>query len=147
MVKVNSHQIKDSVKMFCIQHRQLLFYIFYGGLTTLVNILVYFLFARIFKVDYMISNVIAWIISVLFAFITNKLFVFNSYQKSLAVVIKEVIGFFGFRLLSGGIDIGLMYLLIDIIKTNDMFAKVTVNIIIVILNYLFGKILFSNNKV
>jgi len=95
----------------------------------------------------MISNVIAWIISVLFAFITNKLFVFNSYQKSLAVVIKEVIGFFGFRLLSGGIDIGLMYLLIDIIKTNDMFAKVTVNIIIVILNYLFGKILFSNNKV
>ena len=83
-----------------------------------------------------LSNAIAWIISVLFAFITNKLFVFESKGN----VLKESISFFIVRLISLGLDMLCMYLLISVLSTNELLSKIITNVIVIILNYVFSKI-------
>ncbi len=118
--------------------REGIWYLVFGGLTTLVNIVSYFIL-RTFNIEIYVSNIIAWILAVLFAFITNKLFVFNSRGKSRKENTKELISFFGFRIISLGIDMAAMYLLIDLLSSGEFVAKIISNIIVIILNYIFSK--------
>ncbi|MBQ3511134.1 MAG: GtrA family protein [Bacilli bacterium] len=117
--------------------REVLMYLLFGGLTTLVNILSFFILRKL-SVGVYVSNLIAWVVAVLFAFITNKLFVFESNDKSKSG--KELISFFGFRILSLGVDMGAMYLLLQVINTGEVFAKIIANVIVIILNYIFSKL-------
>ena len=117
--------------------REVLMYLVFGGLTTLVNILSFFILRKL-SVGVYVSNLIAWVVAVLFAFITNKLFVFESKDKSKSG--KELISFFGFRILSLGVDMGAMYLLLQVINTGEVFAKIIANVIVIILNYIFSKL-------
>lgn len=121
------------------KYREVLLYLVFGGLTTLVNIVSFFIL-RQFKVEIYISNVIAWVLSVTFAFITNKLFVFESKGKSKSENTKELVSFFGFRLLSLGFDMGFMYLLCDVVNVNELVSKIVSNVIVIILNYIFSKL-------
>lgn len=121
------------------KYKEVLLYLLFGGLTTIVNILTFYIFRKL-NVELYISNIIAWIISVLFAFITNKLFVFESKNKTKKENIKEITSFFGFRLLSLVFDMGAMFLLINILKINDLLSKIFANILVVILNYIFSKL-------
>lgn len=116
--------------------KELIAYIIFGVLTTVVNIITYFLFEDIFAVNYLISNIIAWFVSVLFAYITNRKWVFESKDDN---IIKEIVLFYGGRLFSGLVDTGLMYLFIDILATGDVFAKIVVQVIVIVLNYVFSK--------
>ena len=124
--------------------KELIAYIFFGVLTTAVNIITYFLFVDVFAVNYIISNIIAWFVSVLFAYITNRIWVFESKDDN---IIKEIVLFYGGRIFSGVVDTGLMYLFIDILATGDVFAKIVVQVIVVVLNYVGSKIfVFKNAK-
>lgn len=116
--------------------KELIAYIIFGVLTTAVNIITYFLFVDVFAVNYIISNIIAWFVSVLFAYITNRIWVFESKDDN---IIKEIVLFYGGRIFSGVVDTGLMYLFIDILATGDVFAKIVVQVIVVVLNYVFSK--------
>ena len=137
----------DFCKEQYLKYKEIINYLIFGVLTTLVNFVVYILLARFIHVNETISNAIAWIISVLFAYITNKIYVFNSKEKERKKIIKEITAFFGCRAFSGILDIGLFYLLVDIIKINDLIAKIFIAIIVVILNYIFSKVLiFKNNS-
>lgn len=119
--------------------KEILWYGFFGVLTTLVNIFTFYLLDKM-GVNVYISNLIAWILSVLFAFITNKLFVFSSKSFKGRVFFKEMVSFFFFRLLSLGIDMAGIYFCLDILKMNKMVAKVIVNVVVVIVNYVFSKL-------
>ena len=119
--------------------REVLLYLVFGGLTTVINIVAFFLL-RLVNIEIYISNLIAWIISVLFAFITNKLFVFESHGKNKKDNIKEFVSFFGFRVLSLGFDMVAMYLLLQVFGINEMISKVISNIIVIVLNYIFSKL-------
>ena len=116
--------------------KEFTFYMIFGVLTTLVNILVYLFFAKICGVYYVTSNILAWFFSVLFAYVTNRIWVFESKNTN---IIKEAILFFGGRLFSGVIDTGLMYLFIDMLFLNDVISKFVVQVIVIILNYVFSK--------
>ena len=116
--------------------KELLAYVIFGVLTTIVNIVVYFLFAKVCGVNYIISNIIAWFLSVLFAYVTNRIWVFESSNTN---ILKEGILFFGGRLFSGILDTGLMILFIDILTMGDMLSKIIVQVIVVIINYVFSK--------
>ena len=118
--------------------KELLMYIIFGVLTTVVNIAVYFLFAQIFAINYLISNVIAWFLSVLFAYITNRIWVFESKSPD---ILKEAVLFFSGRIFSGVVDTGLMYLFIDILTVGDFISKVVIQVIVVILNYVISKLI------
>lgn len=117
--------------------REVILYLLFGGLTTVVNILTFFIL-RWIGVNVYISNLVAWIVSVLFAFITNKTLVFESDSKDKKKNIRELVSFFGFRILSLGIDMGSMYLLLKV--SGEVLAKIVSNIIVIIANYVFSKL-------
>lgn len=118
------------------KYREVIMYLIFGVLTTLVNIVSFFLLSDILKINWMPSNIAAWIISVLFAYFTNKKYVFDSKNKK---IIKEFISFVLFRVLSLAIDMVTMYLLIDILTVDTLISKIIANIIVVIANYIFSK--------
>ncbi len=121
------------------RYREVLWYLFFGACTTLLNILT-FLFARKIKIAVYPSNVIAWVVGVLFAFVTNKIFVFESKGKGFQKWLMESLSFFGFRLLSLAFDMGMMYVLIDVCQAPELFSKIVSNIVVIILNYVFSKL-------
>ena len=125
--------------------KEILWYGVFGILTTLINIISFYLLDKT-GMNVYISNLIAWILSVLFAFITNKLFVFNSKSLDKAIVMKEMISFFFFRILSLGIDMAGMYICISLININKLVSKIIMNIIVIISNYIFSKIFIFKNK-
>lgn len=116
--------------------KELFMYVVFGILTTLVNIIVYLFFAKVLNVNYLYSNIIAWILSVLFAYITNRIWVFESTSKN---IIGEISLFFGGRLFSGVLDTALMFVFIDLLMLGDLFSKIIIQIIVVIINYLLSK--------
>jgi putative flippase GtrA len=118
--------------------RELVLYVFFGTLTFLVNIITYFLFEDIMGINYLISNVLAWFFSVLFAYVTNRIWVFESKSPD---ILKEMSLFFGGRIFSGAVDTGLMYLFIDVLTIGDLISKIVVQIIVIILNYVFSKLI------
>ena len=118
--------------------RELVLYVFFGTLTFLVNVIVYFVFENVLGVNYLVSNVIAWFFSVLFAYVTNRIWVFESKSPS---ILKEMSLFFGGRIFSGVVDTALMYLFIDVLFIGDTISKIVVQVIVVILNYIFSKLI------
>jgi putative flippase GtrA len=120
--------------------KELFNYLIYGALTTLINILSYALLTKLLNTDFKTATTIAWILSVLFAFVTNKLYVFHSTGKNIFTISKELGSFLLSRLLSYGLDILSMILLVQILVINDLIAKVIANILVVIFNYLASKL-------
>ncbi|WP_298501402.1 GtrA family protein [uncultured Methanobrevibacter sp.] len=117
--------------------REIFWYVVFGILTTLVNIVVYFVFAHVLGVNYLISNVVAWFLSVLLAYVTNRRWVFESKSSN---ILKECGLFFGGRLFSGVVDTGLMWLFIDVLTLNDGISKIVIQVIVVVLNYVISKL-------
>ena len=121
-------------------------YLVVGVLTTLVSIIIYWLFTKLFHVNYMISNIISWIGSVSFAYVTNKKFVFKSKCDNEKDVFIEIYQFFKYRVFSLVIDILLMYLFVEVFSIDDMIAKVIVQFIVIALNYIFSKLFVFKKK-
>lgn len=123
------------------KHYELVSYLFFGGLTTVVSIAVYFIAARAFSMGAVPANVISWIVSVTFAYITNRIFVFRSRQKGFQQVAAEIVKFYSSRLASGIIETLLIFILVDMLGLYDMAIKLIVTVIVIILNYIFSKII------
>lgn len=117
--------------------KELILYVVFGVLTTVVNIIAYVVFAKFLNVDYIMSNIIAWFLSVLFAYITNRIWVFESKSDN---ILREISLFFGGRLFSGVVDTSLLYLMVDILLIGDFVSKVVTQIIVVVLNYVISKL-------
>lgn len=115
-------------------------YLFFGGLTTAINIVVFTGLNQFANLNYQIANMIAWLLSVLFAYITNKLWVFNSKTHTNTELIHEIGNFFLFRGLSLILDILIMWLGISVLKSNPLIVKIIDNVIIVLANYVFSKL-------
>lgn len=120
-------------------------YIFFGGLTTVINIIVFAGTTHI-GVNWQVANFLAWLLSVLFAFITNKLWVFNSRTASFAGSIWEFIKFMFARVVSLGIDYACMFLFISAIGWPNMVAKILTQAVIIVANYAFSKFIIFRNK-
>ena len=120
--------------------KELFLYVVFGTLTTLVNLVVYFVLEHL-GVNYIISNIIAWFLSVLFAYVTNRIWVFESKSPN---ILKEMVLFFGGRIFSGALDTALLYVFIDLFLINNTISKIAVEIIITILNYVLSKLIVFN---
>ena len=127
------------------KYKEVISYLFFGGCTTLINIISFMLF-RAFNINMLVSNALAWIVSVLFAFVTNKLYVFDSRNVEFKKTLMECFYFFICRLLSLAFDMGFMYLLVETLKSNELFSKIVSNIIVVIINYVFSKLFIFKKK-
>ncbi len=123
------------------RYKEAILYLFFGGLTTLVNIVSYAAFARVLKMDVVAGTVLAWIVSVVFAYATNKTFVFESRTHGILEFLRESLSFFGCRLATGVMDVAIMYVSVDVMGLNDILMKIASNVLVVILNYVFSKLL------
>ena len=127
------------MKELLMKYKEIIMYLVFGVLTTVVNIVVYFL-----HINYLISNALAWFLSVLFAYITNRKYVFESSSQN---ILKEAVSFFSSRLATGILDMVLMWLFVYFNVVNDVIAKVIVNVIVVVLNYVLSKlVVFKGDK-
>ncbi len=132
-------------KELLLKYKEVILYLIFGILTTLINIVTYYLCDKI-GLSTAVSTVIAWVLSVLFAFITNKIFVFASKTYDLKKLFKEIISFFTMRVLTGILDLVIMIVFVDILHLNGLLIKILSNIIVIILNYVFSKVLVFKNK-
>ena len=119
------------------KYKEIIMYLIFGILTTVVNIVVYFIASNVLNINYLISNATAWFLSVLFAYVTNKLYVFEISSKEF---IKEIVAFFSSRLATGILDMFLMWLFVTVASLNDVVVKIFVNILVIIMNYIFSKL-------
>ena len=117
--------------------KEVISYLIFGILTTLVNIVVYTFCKDVLQIQYLISNAIAWIVSVLFAYFTNRKYVFESHNS---LIINELVKFIGARVSTGIMDMLLMWLFVDVLSMQSMISKIIVNVVVVILNYVFSKL-------
>lgn len=135
------------IKKLLLNYKEQILYIIFGVLTTVLNFLVYIIFTRVFEANFLISNAVAWFLAVIFAFITNKIYVFNSTDYNIKFIIKEFSEFTISRIFTGLLDIGLLYLFVSIIHMNDLISKIIIGIIITILNYVISKMyVFKGGK-
>ena len=119
---------------------EMLLYILFGILTTVVNILSFGLLRDVLQWQLLTANTLAWVLSVAFAFLTNKVFVFRSKSFAAKLVLRELVSFVGARLFSLAVDTAGMWLLVDVLTWNDWRAKVLMNVSVIVLNYVFSKL-------
>lgn len=135
------------MKKLLSKYSQIISYIIFGVATTAVNWVVYGVLVSGLQVDLNISNIIAWFAAVIFAYITNKIWVFQSRSWNVKCVAKEIILFFSSRLASGSIEILLFPILIscgidgEIFGVQGFVTKLSISVIVIILNYIFSKLM------
>ena len=133
------------------KHQEGMRYLVFGALSTIVNIMSYAILSKIIlggleeslKVN--VSEILACIITIIFAYVTNKLYVFKSKQTGLKNLLKEITSFTGCRILTEFISICMMNLAV-IFSINDVFMKIVANIVVIVLNFIFSKIFIFKNK-
>lgn len=122
--------------------KEIINYIFVGGLTTVVSIASYNLL-RLFIDKYEICTFLSWIFAVLFAYFANRHYVFKSRDKN---ILKEFISFVSSRIFSLFAELATMYILVDLVKIDDRISKIIVQVIVMILNYFFSKMFVFRDR-
>ena len=134
-------------KLKKLLNRETVAYLIFGVLTTLVNIVAFALLCDVCRIPELIANVIAWALSVAFAYVTNRGIVFRSKAAGPGPLLREIGLFVGARVLSLGLDEAGMAVCLYILHWNKMAAKIFLNILVVIFNYIASKLLiFRSNK-
>lgn len=152
--------------------KEFISYVFFGVLTTILNFAVYVGFHEMFRAIewegllhgvlpdnefirqlfegedpcYLDANTIAWVAGVIFAFVTNKLWVFESKSWKPSTATKEFIGFTSARIFSFVIETLMMFVLVTLMHSNTVIAKIIIGVVVIILNYIFSKLFIFKKK-
>lgn len=123
------------------KYKEVLLYLIFGVLTTIINTITYYVLYDLAGMNNVMSNTIAWLLAVIFAFTTNKLFVFESKSRQLNFLIRELLMFMGFRLFTGLLDLAIMFTTVDLFELHALLMKIISNIVVIILNYIASKLI------
>lgn len=132
--------MRSKIEMLLRKYRSQLIYLVFGVLTTVVNYLIYFPCDRLLHTAWL-SNSIAWVFAVLFAYVTNKPFVFESHDWSMKTVVPEFIKFVGTRVASLGVENLILLVTVDVLGWNRIGWKLFASVLVVVLNYVGSKLL------
>lgn len=134
------------------KHKEIIMYLIFGVATTVVSLVSYALFVELFSLGITASSALSWVLAVTFAFVTNKLFVFESRGGGFCTILREAVSFLAARALSGAVDIFLPELLYKVGLDASFFgvegfvAKIVVNIIVIVMNYVLSRFFVFQNK-
>ena len=128
------------------KYEEVVSYLFFCGLTTLVNYIVYLPCYNILQWSGTLSNAVAWVVAVAFAFVTNKPFVFKSHDWSAKTLFPELTKFVSCRIGSGLLETAIIFVLVDCLNWNGNIIKLLTSVLVVILNYVASKLLVFRNK-
>ena len=134
------------MKKIILKYKSIIAYLFFGVLTTLINWGSYFLCYNIVQIPNVPSTIIAWILAVAFAFITNKIWVFGSKSFNGKVLLHEIWTFIAARLITGILDVVIMYFAVDVFAMNSTVWKLISNIIVIVLNYIFSRLIIFKKE-
>ena len=134
------------MKQLFEKYKDVIPYAVFGVLTTLVNIVSYWVFAHPLHLPVMASTIFAWVLSVLFAYLTNRKWVFHSEAVGAKAIAKEIASFFGCRVGTELIDLAAMFIFVDKLNLNDMVIKTIANIIVIIVNYVASKFVIFKHQ-
>lgn len=123
------------------KYHDVLAYLFFGVLTTIVNYIVYFPCYNLLKISATVSTILAWVIAVIFAYLTNKPFVFKSHDWSSETVVPELTKFVLTRLGSGLLETAIMGITVDVLLWNGNWMKLITSVLVVVINYVGSKLL------
>lgn len=130
----------EKIRELYKKYREQIAFLFFGGMTTLVNWITYaILTGTSAEFNKILAEALAWFAAVIFAFFTNKFFVFE--KKSTDKLLLELIEFFGARALSGLVEVGGFALLVGVFKFNDWIVKIAISALVVVANYVLSKFL------
>ena len=136
----------EKIKIYYAPFRDVIPYLFFGVCTTLVNMAAYWLAAYPLGLSVPVSTVIAWVLAVLFAYVTNRRWVFHSEARTTSEILREMASFFSCRLATGLLDLGCMFLFVDVLHWNDLLIKALDNVLVVVLNYVASKLLIFRKR-
>lgn len=122
------------------KHEEGFNYLIFGFLAFVLNYILYFVFADALSMHYMVATVLSWVLTVVFAYWTNRTFVFKSQNKAAASVVREFVSFIGARVATEVLEIVLMYLMVDVLAINDKISKLVCQTIVILANYVLSKI-------
>ena len=125
---------------FYKKYKEQLLYLFFGGCTFLVSIFSYAIMNRGFGINELIANVISWILAVIFAFFTNRIWVFQSPTQGLVPFLRQMLNFFAGRLATLGVEELIILIFITMLGFKSMVIKVIAQIVVIILNYVISKV-------
>jgi putative flippase GtrA len=125
------------------ENKEMVLYLIFGVLTTFVNIMSYLFFSKVCGINILISNIMAWFFSIVFAYVTNRILVFESKNEK---ILHEFVLFITGRGLSGILDTLLFYVLVFLLMFNDIVSKIVINIIVIVINYVLSKKIIFKEK-
>lgn len=144
---------------FYIKNKSVLLYLFFGGLTTLVSILTFWLaelfirsdfnvsiFGSMYSTKVVLSNAISWICAVLFAFFTNRIWVFNSPTDSWTGFFKQMAAFFGGRFVTFLLETVILVVFVSILNFNEMLMKIIAQLVVLVSNYVISKLIVFRKR-
>ena len=128
------------------QHEEGFNYLIFGFLAFVLNYVLYLLFDALFGINYMIATVLSWILTVIFAYWTNRTFVFKSKNTAALSLFKEFVSFIGARVATEVIELLFMYLTVDLAGMNSYAAKLIGQVLVIVANYLLSKLWIFKEK-
>lgn len=137
---------KTKVEMKGNALREGIAYLIFGGLTTVIDYALSNALFYLAKMDSVPSQTIAWVAAVLFAFVTNKWWVFNSHTLVPSEVWKEFVSFILCRIATFLFNLAAIFIMVDLMKMEFFICKLLISVVVVILNYVFSKILIFAHK-
>ena len=138
-------------KLICLykKNKEVINYLIFGILTTLINLITYFLLTNTFldvnkELELQCANVISWVVAVVFAYFTNRKYVFESSNTN---KFKEIVNFFAARIVTLVMDMGIMYFGVNLLNLNDGICKIVSQVVVIVSNYIFSKLFVFRKKV
>lgn len=136
----------QKIRELMVKYWDILSYLFFGVCTTIVNYLIYIPCYNFWGISATVSNMIAWVVAVAFAYLTNKPFVFKSNDWSAKTVVPELTKFVGCRVGSGAAETLILFLTVDLLGWNGNLWKLFTQVLVVVLNYIGSKLLVFRKK-
>lgn len=134
----------NTLKELFQKNKEVILYLVFGVLTTVVNYVVYALCRELLRLPLLLANSIAWVLAVLFAFATNRKYVFSSKNDS---ILKELGLFVGARVLSFLLfDQLTLYIMVQFLGINEYIAKLIANVFVIVFNYVASKLVIFKQK-
>lgn len=126
--------------------KDVLLYLFFGVLTTVINLVTFWFLGTKLDLNIHLANIVAWIVAVIFAYVTNRTWVFKEHAHGSKAIIKEILGFGAGRLFTLGVEEVMLIVFVDIMKFNENIVKLIGQVAVVVLNYIISKLFVFKKK-
>ncbi len=136
----------EKLRALCVKYREVLLYLVFGGLTTVVSLVSFWLCVYPLKLNVLVANVISWICAVTFAYFTNARWVFEARPETRGEKLRQFVSFYAGRLATLGVEELLLLVFVTWLGCNEMLIKLIAQVVVVILNYVISKLLVFRKK-